>query len=225
MLSELVAGTRRRHGRADESEHRSPRGAGARERQPLSAEPARLSLRDGRSGAGAGVRRAREGSRDARRRPGSHSQPCVERLPGRAGRRLRGSADGNGRHHRSHALAPILSAPGERYAGRAARSPLRLVQRPAARHVPARARARARCAIRCRPRRAHRHDRRTRARRADQRAGRGRAHRDAPLRERGRAVRRAVSAACSVSTCRCSASATRRSRSTTSWARCRAGPR
>src|SRR5437773_33744 len=46
----------------------------------------------------------------------------------------------NGRHHRSDALASVLSAPGERHPGRAARSALRLVQRPAARHVPARAR-------------------------------------------------------------------------------------
>src|SRR6266851_3921106 len=114
----------------------------------------------------------------ARLRSGAAARDGDERLRARRLGRIRLAADRLGRDHRvgPHPAPLLLPRPGS--PGPRPRPALRMVQRSAARHVPARARARAWCPAPRGPGGAHRHGGRTRVRRRHTRGGWSPDHRD-----------------------------------------------
>src|SRR5437667_7730827 len=80
--------------------------------------------------------------RQARRTIGRTTEFGGGEFTERTRRRLRGAADWHGRRHGSRSHLPVLPLPRGGHGRPPAGAPVRVVQRPAARHLPARARSR-----------------------------------------------------------------------------------
>ena len=132
--------------------------------------------------------RAAEDAAGLRGRTCSHASLLRGHVSARARRRLRAAAHRDRRHHRTEPDPSPLPLPGLGHGGAAARAALRLVQRPAARDVHARARAGQGRAPGRGARGARGDDGRAGDRGGGERARRHAHDRDAALRQRGGAL-------------------------------------